>query len=98
MRSILLSMLGLCSVIFAQLTTVRVDQYVATEYPIAKEGLLANIGPSGAKSSGAKVSVSRQTAFLTSSFVLVAWRGHRESQYDGSKLCFYVDKRFLAGF
>ena len=64
MRSILLSMLGLCSVIFAQLTTVRVDQYVATEYPIAKEGLLANIGPSGAKSSGAKVSVSRQTGFL----------------------------------
>jgi glucoamylase len=61
MRSTLLSMLGLSSAVF-QLTTV--DQYVATEYPIAKEGLLANIGPSGAKCLGAKASVSCQTGFL----------------------------------
>ena len=63
MRPILLSMLGLCSAIFAQSTTV--DLYIATESPIAKEGLLANVGPSGAKCSGAKASVSRQTGFLT---------------------------------
>lgn len=31
-----------------------VDSYIATESPIAKAGLLANIGPSGSKSSGAK--------------------------------------------
>ena len=61
MRCTLLSMLGLSSVIF-QSTTV--DQYIATEYPIAKEGLLANIGPSGSKCLGAKASVSRQTGFL----------------------------------
>ncbi|KAF8267404.1 glucoamylase [Lactarius quietus] len=30
------------------------DEYLSTELPIAKAGLLANIGPSGAKSSGAK--------------------------------------------
>ena len=32
-----------------------VESYVATESPIAKSGLLANIGPDGSKSSGAKV-------------------------------------------
>jgi glucoamylase len=31
------------------------DTYFSTELPIAKAGLLANIGPSGAKSSGAEV-------------------------------------------
>ena len=32
------------------------DAYVASESPIAKAGVIANIGPSGSKSSGAKVS------------------------------------------
>ena len=31
------------------------DAYFSNELPIAKAGLLANIGPSGDKSSGAKV-------------------------------------------
>jgi hypothetical protein len=31
------------------------DSYFSTESPIAQTGLLANIGPNGAKSSGAKV-------------------------------------------
>ena len=31
------------------------DEYFSTELPIAKAGLLANIGPSGSKSSGAEV-------------------------------------------
>lgn len=34
-----------------------VEQFISTEYPIAKSGLLANIGPSGSKSSGAKSGV-----------------------------------------
>lgn len=37
--------------------TAIVDSYIATEFPIAKAGLLANIGPAGSKSSGAKVSL-----------------------------------------
>jgi len=32
-----------------------VESYIAKESPIAKAGLLANIGPDGSKSSGAKV-------------------------------------------
>jgi len=32
-----------------------VDTYIATESPIAKAGLLANIGPSGSKCAGAEV-------------------------------------------
>jgi glucoamylase len=31
------------------------DKYFSNELPIAKAGLLANIGPNGAKSSGAEV-------------------------------------------
>ena len=41
------------SSVIAQSSTV--DSYIATESPLAKAGLIANIGPSGAKSSGAKV-------------------------------------------
>ena len=37
------------------LTQSTVDSYIERESPIAKAGLLANIGPSGSKSSGAKV-------------------------------------------
>jgi hypothetical protein len=54
MRVLLLSTLGLCSSILCQSSLV--DSYVSTELPIAKAGLLANIGPDGSKSSGAKVS------------------------------------------
>ena len=32
-----------------------IDTYIETESPIAKAGLLANIGPDGSKSSGALV-------------------------------------------
>lgn len=49
----LVSALGLCASAFAQSSTV--DSYTSTESPIAKAGVLANIGPSGAKSSGAYV-------------------------------------------
>ena len=52
MRSIIVSALAFCTAVFAQSI---VDQYVASESPIAKAGILANIGPSGSKSSGAAV-------------------------------------------
>ena len=53
MRFAILS--SLCALVHAQLSLV--DRYVATESPIAKAGLLANIGPAGSKSAGAKVCV-----------------------------------------
>ncbi|CAA7262982.1 unnamed protein product [Cyclocybe aegerita] len=55
MRFALLSVLCLGTRVLAQSSVV--DQYVATESPIAKAGLLANIGPSGSKSSGAKAGI-----------------------------------------
>lgn len=52
MRVVLFSALSICGAVLAQ---TSVDSYVATESPIAKAGLLANIGASGSKSSGALV-------------------------------------------
>jgi len=43
-----------CTSVFAQSSSI-VDAYIAKESPVARAGLLANIGPDGAKSSGAKV-------------------------------------------
>lgn len=57
MRSIFISVVGFCAAVFAQPSVV--DQYVAIESPIAKAGILANIGPSGSKSSGAAVCICR---------------------------------------
>jgi len=50
----LIPALGICASVFAQSTIV--DPYISTESPIAKAGVLANIGPNGVKSSGAHVS------------------------------------------
>lgn len=45
-------LLGLVGVTYAQSSLV--DAYYARESPIAKAGILANVGPLGSKSSGAK--------------------------------------------
>ena len=56
MRFTLLSTLvGLAVGALAQSSTA--DSFVASESPIAHAGLLANLGPSGSKSQGAKVSL-----------------------------------------
>ena len=55
------SLIALATAAFAQ----SADDYVKSEGPIAKAGLLANIGPDGSKSSGAKVSMLR-TVFCCS--------------------------------
>ncbi|CAK5270448.1 unnamed protein product [Mycena citricolor] len=55
MRSVLFT--GTLSLCGAALAQASVGSYVASEGPIAKAGLLANIGPSGAKSSGASAGV-----------------------------------------
>jgi hypothetical protein len=55
MRFFAVSTLALSAVVSAQSDSV--DQYISSEGPIAKAGLLANIGPDGSKSSGAKASI-----------------------------------------
>ncbi|KAF8903104.1 glycoside hydrolase family 15 protein [Gymnopilus junonius] len=50
-----------------------VDSYVATESPIAKAGLLANVGPSGAKSSGAKAGIVIASPSTTNPNYLFTW-------------------------
>ena len=45
------TILGLATCTFS----ASVDEYIATESTIAKTNLLANIGPDGSKSQGAKV-------------------------------------------
>ncbi|KAH9480596.1 Glucoamylase [Psilocybe cubensis] len=52
MRFYLLTSLCCISAVIAQSSVV--EKYIATQGPIAKAGLLANIGPDGSKSSGAK--------------------------------------------
>ena len=56
MRPIIFSVLAFCVSVFAQSI---VDKYVGTESPIAKAGILANIGPSGSKASQAGAAVCR---------------------------------------
>jgi len=53
MRVALLSTISLCATTLVAQSAV--DSYVASESPIAKAGLLANIGPDGSKCAGAKV-------------------------------------------
>jgi glucoamylase len=53
MRStIIFTVLAFCAAVFAQ---SLVDKYVESGSTIAKAGILANIGPSGSKASGAAV-------------------------------------------
>ncbi|KAK7048627.1 Glucoamylase [Favolaschia claudopus] len=54
MRVVLFSALSICGAALAQSS---VDSYVAKELPIAKAGLLANIGSTGSKSQGAKAGI-----------------------------------------
>ncbi|KAK0202033.1 glucoamylase [Desarmillaria ectypa] len=55
MRALFIYCIGLSASVWAQSSAV--DAYAASESPIAKAGILANIGPNGSKSSGAKVGV-----------------------------------------
>ncbi|EIM85945.1 glucoamylase [Stereum hirsutum FP-91666 SS1] len=50
-----------------------VDDYVATEGPIAEAGLLANIGPDGSKSSGALAGIVIASPSTTSPDYLYTW-------------------------
>ena len=54
--TLLFTLVGLAVRALAQSSAA--DAYVASESPIAKSGVLANIGPDGSKSQGAKVELS----------------------------------------
>lgn len=71
MRFAILSFLFYCVLVRAQLSVV--DQYVATESPIAKAGLLANIGPSGSKSAGAKAGLVIASPSASNPNYLFTW-------------------------
>ncbi|KAF8214951.1 glucoamylase [Mycena galopus ATCC 62051] len=55
------------------LAQTSVDSYIATESPIVKAGVLANIGPSGAKSEGAKSGVVIASPSTTNPDYLFTW-------------------------
>ncbi|KAG1742317.1 glycoside hydrolase family 15 protein [Suillus paluster] len=67
----LVSALGLCASAFAQSSTV--DSYISTESPIAKAGVLANIGANGAKSAGAYPGVVVASPSSTDPDYLYTW-------------------------
>lgn len=56
---------------YSQVHAATVDTYIATEGPIAKAGLLANIGPSGSKSNGAKAGIVRSLSHLPTMHILL---------------------------
>ncbi|KAJ7069493.1 glucoamylase [Mycena amicta] len=58
---------------YAVLAQTAVDSYIATESPIAKAGLLANIGPSGSKSQGAKAGIVIASPSNTNPDYLFTW-------------------------
>ncbi|PPQ72654.1 hypothetical protein CVT26_004320 [Gymnopilus dilepis] len=62
-----------CYFVAASAQSSVVNSYVATESPIAKAGLLANIGPSGAKSSGAKAGIVIASPSTTNPDYLFTW-------------------------
>ncbi|EIM83582.1 glucoamylase [Stereum hirsutum FP-91666 SS1] len=62
---------GLVSSVWAQSSTA--EAYIASESPIAKANLLANIGPSGSKSQGAKAGVVIASPSNTNPNYLFTW-------------------------
>ncbi|KIM89405.1 carbohydrate-binding module family 20 protein [Piloderma croceum F 1598] len=71
MRFFAVSTLTLSAFVSAQSNSV--DQYISSEGPIAKAGLLANIGPDGSKSSGAMAGVVIASPSTTNPDYLYSW-------------------------
>ncbi|KIL65903.1 carbohydrate-binding module family 20 protein [Amanita muscaria Koide BX008] len=67
------SLLVLSFVGLAWTQSSTIDDYLASESPIAKAGLLANIGPSGSKSSGAKSGIVIASPSTTNPNYLYTW-------------------------
>ncbi|EIN06838.1 glucoamylase [Punctularia strigosozonata HHB-11173 SS5] len=73
MRTFVVLSVILASVSSALAQTASAAAYVVTESPIAKAGLLANIGPSGSKSSGAKAGIVIASPSTTNPDYLYTW-------------------------
>ncbi|KIP06693.1 carbohydrate-binding module family 20 protein [Phlebiopsis gigantea 11061_1 CR5-6] len=71
LSAVFVGLAAVLSSVLAQSSTA--DSYIATESPIAKAGLIANIGPSGAKASGAKAGVVIASPSTTSPDYLYTW-------------------------
>ncbi|KAH9889962.1 glucoamylase [Cubamyces lactineus] len=69
--TLLFSLVGLAVRAFAQSSAA--DAYVASESPIAKSGLLANIGPDGSKSQGAKPGIVVASPSTSNPDYLYTW-------------------------
>lgn len=67
-----LSFLFACSLV-ALSVQQNVDSYVQSETPIAKAGILANIGPDGSKSSGAAAGIVIASPSTTNPDYLFTW-------------------------
>ncbi|KAG8817945.1 hypothetical protein FRC17_011031, partial [Serendipita sp. 399] len=79
------------SVLEKRLTYTNVDDYATFQYPIALAGLLANIGPNGAKSSGAKSGVVIASPSTSNPDYLYTWTR------DTSLVMKYVVDRYTGG-
>lgn len=74
-KGLLMRLLSFLSVLSFALFTFQqnVDVYVQSETPIAKAGMLANIGPTGSKSSGAAAGIVIASPSTTNPNYLFTW-------------------------
>jgi hypothetical protein len=71
MLSLVSSFFALLSVFVPNIQTSDIDSYISTEGPIAKVGLLANIGPSGSKADGALAGIVCTSPHLVISLLFI---------------------------
>lgn len=92
MRLHLSSLLAILSVLVPY-SVATTDSYIASEGPIAKAGVLANIGPSGSKSNGAKAGIVglRHSFSFKYKLIFVPSVGHRIPLVDESRLLLHMD-------
>ncbi|KAK2464204.1 hypothetical protein APHAL10511_003661 [Amanita phalloides] len=69
----LISILALCHASISWAQSISVDAYYASESPIAKAALLANIGPLGSKSSGASSGIVIASPSTSNPDYLYTW-------------------------
>lgn len=75
--------------------TPTADSYFTKEASIAKTGLLANIGPDGSKSSGAKVCHKHRRN--TPIDAVSVWSSHCQSEYRQPELFVHLGPRLVTG-
>ena len=73
------------------------SSYFTKEVPIAEAGLLANIGPDGSKSSGARVRRKHRRNMRIDSDPISAWGRHCQSEYRRPELSVHLGPRLVTG-